>query len=70
MRLLSSYISYEESDLHDGQKWEKPETWKSRDLLIANHEVLPILNTLKLSIKRLLIIILTMAIFTALISYR
>ena len=26
MRLSSNYISYEESDWHDGQIWQKPET--------------------------------------------
>ena len=52
MRLLATYISYEESDWHDGQNWQKPETWKARDLLVANNEVSPILNTIKFSIKR------------------
>jgi len=69
MRLSSKYISYEESDWHDGQTWQKPETWKLRDLLIANNEVTPILNTLRLSIKRLLIIIFSLCIFTALVIY-
>ncbi len=34
-RLLSDNISYEESDWHDGEIWRKPESWRSRDFLIA-----------------------------------
>ncbi len=63
-RLLSDYISYEESDWHDGQSWQKPEIWKSRDLLIATNEVYPILRTLRLSIKVLLILVLNLSVFT------
>ena len=69
-RLLSDYISYEESDWHDGQTWQKPDQWKSRDFLIATQEVSPILNTLKKSIKSLLIITLNLSAITFLLFYR
>ena len=46
-RLLSERISYEESGWYDGQVWEKPLAWRQRDLLIAQHEVKPVLLRLR-----------------------
>ena len=46
-RLNSEKIEYEESGWYDGQVWEKPIDWRSKDLLIAQHQVKPILNHLK-----------------------
>ncbi len=45
-RLLSEQVEYEESGWYDGQIWEKPLTWRERDLLLAQHEVRPILGRL------------------------
>jgi len=46
-RLLSERISYEESGWYDGQVWEKPLAWRQQDLLIAQHEVRPVLQRLR-----------------------
>ena len=46
-RLNSENIEYEESGWYDGQVWEKPIDWRAKDLLIAQHEVKPVLNHLK-----------------------
>ena len=46
-RLNSENIEYEESGWYDGQVWEKPIDWRSKDLLIAQHQVKPILNHLR-----------------------
>ena len=43
-RLLSEKIIYEESGWYDGQIWEKPIEWREKELLIAQHEVKPIIN--------------------------
>jgi hypothetical protein len=45
-RLLSEKISYEESGWYDGQEWEKPLDWRQQDLLVAQHQVKPILARL------------------------
>jgi hypothetical protein len=45
-RLLSEMVEYEESGWYDGQVWEKPLAWRQRDLLMARHEVRPILGRL------------------------
>ena len=45
-RLLSETVEYEESGWYDGQTWEKPLSWRERDLLVARHEVRPILGRL------------------------
>jgi len=45
-RLLSERVEYEESGWYDGQVWEKPLAWRERDLLMARHEVRPILGRL------------------------
>jgi len=49
-RLCSENIEYEETGWHDGQTWEKPIDWRSKDLLIAQHQIKPILNHLELTI--------------------
>ena len=46
-RLNSENIEYEESGWYDGQTWEKPIDWRAKDLLIAQHQVKPILNHLE-----------------------
>ena len=43
-RLNSENIEYEESGWYVGQVWEKPIDWRSKDLLIAQYQVKPILN--------------------------
>ena len=40
-RLLSESVDYEESGWYDGQTWEKPLSWREKDLLVARHEVRP-----------------------------
>ena len=45
---FSENIEYEESGWYDGQVWEKPIDWRAKDLLIAQHQVKPILNHLKM----------------------
>mgnify|MGYP001449869380 CR=1 FL=1 len=45
-RLLAEKVDYEESGWYDGQTWEKPLSWRSKDLLVARHEVRPILGRL------------------------
>ena len=46
-RLNSENIEYEESGWYDGQVWEKPLDWRAKELLIAQHQVKPILDHLK-----------------------
>ena len=55
-RLNSENIEYEESGWYDGQTWEKPIDWRSKDLLIAQYQIKPILNHLELIIILLLVI--------------
>ena len=43
-RLKSVNIEYEESGWYDGQIWQKPIEWRTKDLLIAQHEVQPIIT--------------------------
>ena len=45
-RLKSGNIEHEKSGWYDGQTWEKPINLRSRDLLIANYEVIPIISFL------------------------
>ena len=61
-RLNSENIEYEESGWYDGQVWEKPIDWRAKELLIAQHQVKPVLSHL-----RMVIIILTVSILTSLI---
>ena len=58
-RLNSETIEYEESGWYDGQIWEKPIEWRAKDLLIAQHQIKPILNHLEMIIILLLAVILS-----------
>ncbi len=49
-RLLCERIEYEESGWYDGQVWEKPITWRQQDLLVARHQVQPVLTRLRRAI--------------------
>ena len=62
-RLNSEKIEYEESGWYDGQTWEKPISWRSKDLLIAQHQIKPILNHLKVIILLLISIIISSLLF-------
>ena len=62
-RLNSENIEYEESGWYDGQTWEKPISWRAKDLLIAQHQVKPILNHLKVIILVLISIIISSLLF-------
>ena len=46
-RLKSEKIEYEESGWYDGQIWEKPIKWRTKELLIAQYQVKPILNRIR-----------------------
>ncbi|MEB3202351.1 MAG: CGLD27 family protein [Synechococcus sp.] len=46
-RLLSERVEYEESGWYDGQVWEKPLAWRQQDLLVAQHQVQPVLGRLQ-----------------------
>ena len=56
-RLNSENIEYEESGWYDGQTWEKPIDWRAKDLLIAQHQIKPILNHLEVIIILLISVI-------------
>ena len=56
-RLNSENIEYEESGWYDGQIWEKPVDWRAKDLLIAQHQIKPILNHLEIIIILLVSVI-------------
>ena len=58
-RLNSEKIEYEESGWYDGQTWEKPISWRAKDLLIAQHQIKPILNHLEVIIILLLSVIIS-----------
>ena len=62
-RLNSENIEYEESGWYDGQVWEKPIDWRAKELLIAQHQVKPVLSHLKMVIITLMVSILTSLIF-------
>ena len=62
-RLNSETIEYEESGWYDGQVWEKPIEWRSKDLLIAQHQIKPVLNHLEMIIIFLFVIILVSLLF-------
>ena len=62
-RLNSETIEYEESGWYDGQIWEKPIDWRAKDLLIAQHQIKPILNHLEMIIKLIFSIILFSLLF-------
>ncbi|MFO8238745.1 MAG: CGLD27 family protein [Prochlorococcaceae cyanobacterium] len=46
-RLMSERVEYEESGWYDGQVWEKPLSWRQQDLLVARHQVRPVLLRLR-----------------------
>lgn len=46
-RLVSERVEYEESGWYDGQVWEKPLAWRQQDLLVATHQVKPVLLRLQ-----------------------
>ena len=62
-RLNSENIEYEESGWYDGQIWEKPIDWRAKDLLIAQHQIKPILNHLKVVIILLMSVIISSLLF-------
>jgi hypothetical protein len=49
-RLVSETVAYEESGWYDGQVWQKPITWRQQDLLVARHQVQPVLARLRQAI--------------------
>jgi hypothetical protein len=49
-RLMSERVEYEESGWYDGQVWEKPLSWRQQDLLVARHQVRPMLGRLQRAI--------------------
>ena len=46
-RLVSENVEYEKSGWYDGDIWEKPISWRQRDLLVAQHEVRPAIKHIK-----------------------
>ena len=62
-RLNSEKIEYEESGWYDGQIWEKPIDWRSKDLLIAQYQIKPILNHLETIILILISVIMSSFLF-------
>ena len=62
-RLNSENIEYEESGWYDGQTWEKPIGWRAKDLLIAQHQIKPILNHLKVILILLFSVIISSFLF-------
>lgn len=49
-RLIKSSVSYEESGWYDGQIWVKTPNILIQDKLIAEYQILPILNRLKVTL--------------------
>ena len=66
-RLNSESIEYEESGWYDGQTWEKPIEWRAKDLLIAQHQIKPILNHIEMIIIFLLAVVLSSVLFIVLV---
>ena len=62
-RLNSENIEYEESGWYDGQTWEKPIDWRAKDLLIAQYQIKPVLNHLKVIIVLLISVIISLILF-------
>ncbi len=52
-RLSRGRIGYEETGAHDGNWWEKPPEILSRDRLVVEYQILPILKRLRSTIKLL-----------------
>jgi hypothetical protein len=55
-RLVSERVEYEESGWYDGQVWEKPLAWRQQDLLVARHQVDPVLQRLRRGILWILLL--------------
>ncbi len=55
-RLSSERVEYEESGWYDGQVWDKPLAWHQRDLLVASHQVAPVLQRLRRGIVWILLL--------------
>jgi len=49
-RLLSEIIEYEETGWYDGQNWRKPYDWNDKDKLIAQHELSPVIENIKVAL--------------------
>ena len=62
-RLNSEKIEYEESGWYDGQTWEKPIDWRAKDLLIAQHQIKPILHHLEVIIILLISIVISLFLY-------
>ena len=62
-RLNSEKIEYEESGWYDGQTWEKPISWRAKDLLIAQYQIKPVLNHLEVIIVLLISVIFSSILF-------
>ena len=56
-RLVREKIIYEESGWYDGQEWEKPLDWRQQDLLVAQHQVKPILVRLGQALTLVLVLL-------------
>ncbi len=50
-RLTNKTIIYEETGWQDGNSWCKPKEWIEKDLLVAQHEVKPVIKKVIRSIK-------------------
>ncbi len=57
-RLICERVEYEESGWYDGQVWEKPLPWRQQDLLVAHHQVDPVLQRLRLGMALALALLL------------
>ena len=55
-RLCAERVEYEESGWYDGQVWEKPLAWRQRDLLVARHQVGPVLTRLRRAMLWMLLV--------------
>ncbi len=62
-RLNSEKIEYEESGWYDGQTWEKPIEWRAKDILIAQHQIKPILNHIEVIMIIIIAVIIVSVLF-------
>jgi len=60
-RLVAERVEYEESGWYDGQVWEKPLAWRQQDLLVARHQVAPVLQRLGRGVALVLALLLSCA---------
>ncbi|MBC1260046.1 DUF1230 family protein [Synechococcus sp. BSF8S] len=58
-RLIAERVEYEESGWYDGQVWEKPLAWRQQDLLVARHQVRPVLVRLRQALGLALLLLLS-----------